>query len=227
MRVASVNVRRGLRNPDRHAGLERWVGRWAPDVLFLQEAVHSADLPPKVGGLRLLGGTASSACYGAIEGRVTTLDADGRIIRVEADGLLAVGCYFPHERSAARRRLFDLLSVSAAGADLICGDFNMAPREQDGMFGDSPSKWTGRLERRALETMFVALDLVDATAGEPAEPTFIQQRGAASIRFRCDLALVRRGTVSQVAVDHDTRIGPTAFTDHSGLIADLTRPNAA
>jgi exonuclease III len=227
IRVASVNARRGLRRHERLAGLENWVRRWQPHILFVQEAVHSGDLPPGVGTLRLLGGTAASACYGTIQDKAVPVDAEGRLVRVDADGLIAVGCYFPHEGSAARRRLFDLLPGFASGAGILCGDFNMAPREQDGMFGDVPSKWTGPAERRSLAAMLAALDLVDATAADPPEPTFIQQRKAASIRFRCDLALVKRGTGWQVQVDHDTRSGPTAFTDHSGLIVDLSKRGAA
>jgi exonuclease III len=227
IRVASVNARRGLRMRERLAGLDGWVRRWQPQILFVQEAVHAGEPPPGVGALRLLGGTSGSACYGTVHGEAAPVDAEGRLVRVEADGLIAVGCYFPHEGSAARRRLFNLLPGFASGADVLCGDFNMAPREQDGMFGDVPSKWTGPAERRAWAAMLAALDLVDATAADPPEPTFIQQRKAASIRFRCDLALVKRGTGWQVQVDHDTRRGPTAFTDHSGLIMDLSKRGAA
>ena len=72
--------------------------------------------------------------------------------------------------------------------------------------------------------------LADATAGDPPEFTLSRQIRGVDASFRCDLALrpASWSTTSVVAA-HETRTGPDAFTDHSGIVLRVgplaDRPN--
>ena len=61
------------------------------------------------------------------------------------------------------------------GPTLIVGDFKLAPRLEDGVFGTSPSKFTGAGERKAFRALLTAGVLFDATCpakGKRPEFTF-------------------------------------------------------
>jgi hypothetical protein len=114
-------------------------------------------------------------------------------------------------------------SIPREGNTVVLGDFNLAPRQQDGLYGDKPSRYTARWEREAFEALLNSAGLLDATAtdGEP-EFTFERRQGGKPIRFRCDLALLSKsvGGTAQVTYDHSVR-ARDGFTDHSAVIVDL------
>ena len=105
------------------------------------------------------------------------------------------------------------------GDNIVLGDFNLAPRPVDGIYGTSPSRFTAAGERRAFAELLARRALADATAGDPPEFTLSRRIRGLDSSFRCDLALLPASwpTTSVVAA-HETRTGPDAFTDHSGII---------
>ncbi len=130
----------------------------------------------------------------------------------------------PHSSKERREHLLALArSIDPTEGSIVMGDFNLAPRSQDGIFGDRPSLFTKRSEREAFEALLESSGLLDATAtsGEP-EFTFERWQNGKPIRFRCDLALLStclRGG-AQVIYDHSVRTDP-GFTDHSALVVDV------
>ena len=50
------------------------------------------------------------------------------------------------------------------GANVVLGDFNLAPRPVDGIYGASPSRFTSAGERRAFAELLAGRALADATA---------------------------------------------------------------
>jgi len=135
--------------------------------------------------------------------------------------------YLSPYSSAERRAMLDELARAISGTtSVVIGDFNLAPRPEDGLYGDQPSTFTKLPERRAFEHLLGAGDLVDATRpsqGETAAFTFERMQQGRATCFRCDLALVSSHIAGSATViyDHSVRATPDAFTDHSALILDV------
>ncbi|MFF3358149.1 methyltransferase domain-containing protein [Streptomyces sp. NPDC002917] len=106
---------------------------------------------------------------------------------------------------------------------LVCGDFNLAPRPEDGLFGEETSTFTTEAERQALQQLTQVADLIDTTADEAPVFTFERIFNGKPSRFRCDLALLsdHLTATTTVTVDASVRSGPKGFTDHSALLIDL------
>ncbi len=138
-----------------------------------------------------------------------------------ADDLVIDNVYLPYDSKTARKHQIEGLANRPNSPRLVLGDFNMAPRPQDGRFGAGESNWTGVGERRAFDALLLT-GLVDLGASDPPEFTFERLNQGCWSRFRCDLALASTGLGDGVTltVDSGTR-SPTGFTDHSALIVDL------
>lgn len=107
---------------------------------------------------------------------------------------------------------------------LICGDFNLAPRPQDGLYDGEVSEFTADTERKALQHLLQSAWLVDTTGADgEAKFTFERLFTGKLSRFRCDLALLSDHLAAgvPVAARHEVRTGPEAFTDHSAILLDL------
>ncbi len=149
---------------------------------------------------------------------------------IRHDGVCAHNVYLSPSSSAERRALLKDLArairEAEANAIVITGDFNLAPRLQDGLFGNQPSTFTKPPERRAFEDLLASASLVDATCPLPGgnlEFTFERVQQGRPNRFRCDLALISSHIAEAAAVmlDHSMKTSPGAFTDHSALIVDV------
>ena len=55
---------------------------------------------------------------------------------------------------------------------LVCGDFNLAPRPSDGLFGEETSQYTTKAERTVLQQLMRVAGLIDTTADEVPAFTF-------------------------------------------------------
>jgi hypothetical protein len=109
---------------------------------------------------------------------------------------------------------------------VIVGDFNLAPRSEDGLFGANPSTFTTVGERTALTVLLNTGNLFDATCPtNEREPTFTFERTVKgqSSRFRCDLALISEHLRPSVTVvyDNTVRRRGEGFTDHSAIVVDI------
>lgn len=132
----------------------------------------------------------------------------------------------PHS-AKERRELLSVVAESASqGSHFFLGDFNLAPRPQDGLFDGRPSRFNSAAERKAFHDLLQIAGLVDATCPERDEEiqfTLERTQLGKPLRFRCDLALIPKAHLPscEIRYDHAVRVGPEAFTDHSAVILRL------
>lgn len=147
-----------------------------------------------------------------------------------SDGLVIINVHLSAYKSAVRTRQLTeldeyLLSLNSRSI-LIGGDFNLAPRDVDGVFDARPSTWTSAREREALARMMERHDLVDVLASPDGDEfTFDRVLRGGRCQFRCDILLSSRALLPDVTAKymHETRLGSWAFTDHSGIMATLRK----
>lgn len=221
MRIASINTNKGL-SGDGLFGLEAWLDKGRPDILLIQEPIAaSASLPTALAGLALVSGNHFVAAYAVDTLGVDAVLVEDRWLRAAVDRWILDNVYFPHESKTERQHFFERLTEKPAEGRLIVGDFNMAPRPEDGRYGDSESAWTGARERKAFGALLKS-GLVDLGEADPHHFTFQRRNKGEWTRFRCDLALVTappHGVTYQS--DPMVRNPTVGFTDHSALIVDL------
>lgn len=232
MRIVSANLNQRLGNPAARLRVEIWLGTKAPDLFFSQEPFKPSQLDrPDIAGYRLVSTSPLVSCWIAQQHACPMIiEHNERWHEIQYRGVSAHNVYLSPYSSAARRAMLDDLAGAISGSEatpvVITGDFNLAPRLEDGLFGDRPSAFTKPSERRAFENLLGAADLVDATRPPPGrnlEFTFERVQQRCPTRFRCDLALISNHLAGSTAVayDHSVRTMSDAFTDHSALIVDM------
>ncbi|MET9109694.1 endonuclease/exonuclease/phosphatase family protein [Streptomyces zhihengii] len=227
--LASVNLNQRLGASGARAKLAAWLRVHGVKIVLTQEPFKPADrTPPTLGGFTFTGGDGHLAAW-VSEGLAppaVSLPAPW-VQRVELDWLVALQVHLDAYSSAARTaQLTELGAMAAAERGrplLVCGDFNLAPRSEDGRFGAEASTFTTEAERSALQRLTQVAGLVDTTADEPPVFTFERVFNGKPSRFRCDLALLsdHLTAATTVTVDASVRTPPAAFTDHSALLIDL------
>jgi exonuclease III len=228
MRIVSANLNQRLGNPVSRSCIERWLRAKAPDLFLSQEPFKpSQQKRPAVAGYRLVSTSSLVSCWIAQKHACPKIiEHSERWHEIRLDGVSAHNVYLSPYSSGERRAMLEEVASAIGRSDttvVITGDFNLAPRSEDGMFGDQPSTSTKPAERRAFEDLLRTADLIDATcpsAGRNVEFTFERVQQGRPTRFRCDLALVSSHSAGRVDViyDHSVRTVPGAFTDHSALI---------
>jgi len=222
MRVASVNLNKGLNGP-RRPRFDAWLQNVDPDVLLVQEPVGVGTGPPQaLGPLLLVEGNDLVAAYVAPSFRAAAEFLEERWLRVQVDAWTFDDVYLPHESKTGRQTFFERLAQKPARHRLIVGDFNMAPRPKDGTYGDQESTWTGARERTAFSRLLQS-GLLDLGESDPHRFTFEKLNRGAWSRFRCDLALLSKGERTEAVYTSDpgVREAASGFTDHSAIIVDL------
>ncbi len=222
MIVASVNAKKRLGAVGARERFGLWLERREVTLVMVQEGWRpGGSVPPSPRGMQFLEGDAELAAWisdGIGRPRVDRPEGWWQTAFV---GDLAIHSVHLDPYGVARRveQLRILAERLPADDNVVLGDFNLAPRPVDGMYGTSPSRFTSARERRAFAELLTARELVDATAGDPPEFTLSRLiRGSVS-SFRCDLALVPASwPTTSVLAAHETRTGPCAFSDHSGII---------
>lgn len=227
MRIVSINLNQRLGNADARSRFESWLQKLKPDFLLVQEPWRPRSVSrPSLNGYRLAGATSLLAAWipqGGPEPRAAGESERWQVFHFA--GLVVHHVYLsPHSSKERRAHLVELTdSIQPEARNVVLGDFNLAPRPQDGLFGDKTSRFTARLEREAFKTLLEFSGLVDATAtsGEP-EFTFERWQRGGQIRFRCDLALLSTSmkSTAEALYDHSVR-SAGGFTDHSALIVDI------
>ncbi|MGH8901040.1 MAG: hypothetical protein ACRDYA_05005 [Egibacteraceae bacterium] len=148
--------------------------------------------------------------------------------RVELSWLVVLNVYLDAYARAARAaelvRLRRLLEAEAERPVLVIGDFNLAPRPEDGRYDGLPSSFNSDVDRTPFVELLATAGLIDCAA-EPAPAQYSLSRmvrGKVS-EFRCDLALLSDYLCPsvRVAYDHSVRAGDARFTDHSAVLIDL------
>jgi SAM-dependent methyltransferase len=202
----------------------------APDLFLSQEPFKPSQQDrPAIAGYRLVSTSPLVSCWIAQQHACPTIiEHSERWHEIRHRGVSAHNVYLSPYSSAERRAMLNELASAISGttAVVVTGDFNLAPRPEDGLYGDQPSTFTKPSERRAFEELLGAADLVDATCPSPGENlafTFERMQQGRHSCFRCDLALISSHFAGSAGVfyDHSVRAMPDAFTDHSALIVDV------
>ncbi|MFY4719392.1 methyltransferase domain-containing protein [Streptomyces sp. LaBMicrA B280] len=227
--MASVNLNKRLGSLDARSGLASWLREHGVKAVLAQEPFKPADrLPPVLPGFAFAGGDGHLALWTSEDLTPPPVTSpDTWVQRSELDWLVVLQVHLDSYTGASRTaQLAELASMAAAEGGrplLVCGDFNLAPRPEDGLFGEEISDFTTKVERRALQQLMQGAGLVDTTAGTAPAFTFERVHLGRPSRFRCDLALLSDHLTATTTVTPDSgvRTGPQAFTDHSALLIDV------
>ncbi len=255
MRLATWNVNSVTARQPR---LLDWLSKVSPDVLCLQET-KVADAAFPAAELADIGYQVVTNGQGrwngvAIVSRVGLDDVtrglpiqgppelEGRAVAADCGGTRVWSIYAPNGRSLDSPHygyklewfasLADVLAAEMAAAKpplAVCGDFNVAPRDQDVW---DPAAFVGSThvtapEREAVQRL-VDLGFQDveprALKGEPF--TYWDYRAGCFHKgqgMRIDLVLLQRclaGRMTDAYIDRDARKG-TAPSDHAPVVVDL------
>ncbi|MET7474610.1 methyltransferase domain-containing protein [Streptomyces sp. NPDC005648] len=229
MLLASVNLNKRLGATGARSNLAIWLREHGVKILLAQEPFKPADrTPPALAGFTLAGGDGHLAAWANENLAPPTVSSPAPWVqRVELDWLIVLQVHLDAYGSAARAaqltELTEMVTAEKGRPLLACGDFNLAPRPADGLFGEETSDFTTQAERTALHQLTQVAGLVDTTAEEAPAFTFERVFNGRHSRFRCDLALLSEHltATTTITVDDSVRIGPAAFTDHSALLIDL------
>jgi exonuclease III len=233
MRLLSVNGNKRLFLSRYHTAVLAWLGEIGADVVTVQEPW--VNRPAKwwnLQGYSLVGASDDVLVWAKANVAATVEQVADHRVTVNAGGYEIHAVHLDPYKSARRREQLTDLRVSSGSTGkpvVIVGDFNLAPRAQDGRFGDGPSTATNAGERQAFDDLLDALALIDATAVNGSEPEFTFERlyEGQLFRGRCDLALLPVEFApdwAQAFYDHQVRTGEDGFTDHSAIIVDLPDP---
>jgi hypothetical protein len=225
MIVASINGNKRLGTATGRERFRAWLARRGVTLVLVQEGWHAgAPVPPPPRRMRFLDGDAELAVWIREPVRRPHVERPARWWQSVRVGELLIHSVHLDPVSAARRveQLQILAERLPVGDNVVMGDFNLAPRSIDGVYGTSPSRFTSVGERRAFAELLAARGLADATAGDPPEFTLSRRIRGLDSSFRCDLALLPTSwSASSVVAAHETRTGPDAFSDHSGIIVPV------
>ena len=232
MRIVSVNLNQRLGNTQARARVQAWLQLLSPDLLLSQEPFkpRSAEERPYLGGYRLLATSPLISSWIAEKyAAAAVLHRSERWHEISVGALAVHNVYLSPYSSKERREMLVQIASDVGRAerhaDMVVGDFNLAPRPADGHFGGKASNVTKLGEREAFATLLKSGSLYDSTCPEAenaTEMTFERFRTNTWSRFRCDLALLSHSLRLSTAVtyDHSVRNGRHAFTDHSAIIVD-------
>jgi hypothetical protein len=226
MIVASVNAKKRLGALGARERFGLWLERREVTLVVVQEGWRAGGrVPPPPPGMLFLEGDAELAAWireGIGRPRVDRPEAWWQTVFL---GDRAFHSVHLDPYSAAKRieQLQTLAERLPTGNNVVVGDFNLAPRLVDGIYGTSPSRFTSVGERRAFAEVLTAHGLADATSADPPEFTLSRRTRGSESSFRCDLALVPAlwTSTKNVVAAHETRAGSDAFTDHSGIIVHV------
>lgn len=229
MLLASVNLNKRLGASGARSRMASWLREHRVKVVLAQEPFKPADrTPPVLPGFTFAGGDGHLAAWIGEELTAPAVSLPRPWVqRIELDWLVVLQIHLDAYAAASRASQLAELTELAAAEDgrplLICGDFNLAPRPADGLFGEEISTFTTDAERERLRQLMQTAGLVDTTAAEAPAFTFERVFAGKPSRFRCDLALLSDHLVPTTAVtaDASVRSGPAAFTDHSAVLIDL------
>lgn len=236
MLLASINLNKRLGADGARSRFASWLRARRVGVVLAQEPFKPVDrTPPELPGFVLVGGDGRMAAWvdeNVVPPHVSSLEPWAQ--RIELEWLVVLHVHLDSRSGASRAHQLAALTRMATAEDgrplLVCGDFNLAPRPEDGRYGDEPSTFTTNLERGALTDLTRAVGLVDVMSTSP--PVFTVERVIAGklSRFRCDLVLLsdHLKPATTVSTDATVRSGPGSFTDHAAVLADLpVTPSAA
>lgn len=232
LRVAGLNLNNRVYT--RRDEFLDWLAFWEPDIVAIQEVTRSNTGLPTIPDYTWSGGTELCAILTRTSLQAppaAILDVEQRWVRLKFGTQVIDSVYFPSDTARRRANFLETLATGEipGPASLVLGDFNMAPQLGDGLFKGQPSAFTKKYERQKLNHLMALWGLEDLWlhhSGVGYRFTFERKQRGGWVRFRCDLALGSQSLpIVSVVHAHDTRLGASPFTDHSGVIVDLAGPS--
>jgi Methyltransferase domain/Endonuclease/Exonuclease/phosphatase family len=230
VRIASLNLNKRLRTEGARSRLLRWLHDREVSLILTQEP-WTATTPevPALNGFRPIGGNHLVFAWvneGMAPPPCTILDSWWQRLEV---GYVVVHNVYLDAYSQRRRatQLIELKNGLLCEGDrpvLVVGDFNLAPRPEDGLFNGMPSTFNSERDRVPFRELLAHNRLHDLTGASPgAEFTIVRRYNGRSSAFRCDLVLLSDYLAPTVttAYDHAVRVGKHSFTDHSASLIEL------
>jgi SAM-dependent methyltransferase len=229
LRLAALNLNKGIRNPLRRGPLVAWLAEHKVRLLLAQEPykAQSGELPALEGFL-WIGGNEKVGAWIADDLAPPNASQPCEYIQRLELGYAVVynvylSAYSQAERASQLRTLAPLLANEGDRPCAVVGDFNLAPAPADGLRDGAPSDFNSYIDRGPFTEMLNSAKLVDATASSPPEFTIVRRVGTHRSEFRCDLALLSDYWFPEMRYryDHAVRVGKTRFTDHSAILLDI------
>jgi hypothetical protein len=128
-----------------------------PRLFLSQEPFQlSSSVRPELTGFRLLATNPLTSCWIAdhhVDLPVRQLSDRWQIVML--DGLAVHNVYLSPYSAKERCGLLCAIaaSLSTVGPSIVVGDFNLAPRPEDGVFGTKPSTFTSAAERKSFASL--------------------------------------------------------------------------
>jgi hypothetical protein len=234
MIVASLNCNKRLGNPKVLGLIENWLAENKVDVFLAQEPwPHGRTTPIDLLHHRPLGG--NSRVYSWVKDGYEVNQGElvqpyWHVIKVGYLYLhnVYLDAYRQQNRAEQLARAIVDLQKYGDQPQVVMGDFNLAPKLEDGLIDSSPSKFNGPIDREPFSNLLSSVKLVDATSAHllgRQEFTIDRSRDQSHIRFRCDLCLISDYLFAtdavQVKYDHTVRSSAPTFSDHSAIVIDL------
>ena len=223
MRVLCLNCNRASQR------LSDEIRRYNADIVLLQEWIsHKTDQSELAMELLPGLGMISATRYLVTSSKENhiILHKSDRIFVTKHDNSIVINTYFPagktSERNEHMNKLMLIMDNLGSQPLMIAGDFNLAPRLEDGWYGDNYSNFTKKSERVLFQNILIKFDLYDVGSGIEWAPTFERHIKGKRSRFRCDLFLVRSEfKESSILTYHHNFRTQEEMSDHSALFLEL------
>lgn len=234
MKIISVNLNNGLNKPDKLQQVTSLIKSFGCDLLVTQEPWKTCgSVSIQFPSYRLLDGNHQTAAWLLESGKTAEVRRHSeRWQEICFSDFSLHNVYLSWESKPRLEQLEQLANFFAntSKPNLICGDFNMAPQPEDGMFGDRISDFTKPSDRAAFNRLLTGGNLIDMTCAlrtGSREFTIKRSHRNGDIYHRCDLALAQASLVPHMIINYnhavrvEKRNGGMGLTDHSAIMIDL------
>lgn len=234
MIIASLNCNKRLGNPKALALIHEWLCINHVDLFLAQEPWSNTRVSPvNLPSYSPLGGNSKVFTWiknGQAINSPQLIESYWQLLYL--DYLVIHNVYLDAYQQITRgdqlAKIKEGLGKVGGRPQIIVGDFNLAPKPEDGLSGERPSKFNGPEDRNRLDDLIKNEGLVDTTCRDVTggqEFSISRIIKKTQIRFRCDLCLVSDYLFATEAVsvkyDHSVRNPVSGFSDHSALILNL------
>lgn len=232
MIIVSINLNKRLGNIIAKNRFEKWLEDNDVDLILCQEPwALKKPIPLILKYFEDLGGSDHTRVWIRrkwIKPKVVKIMGNWQEIDLDYLCLYNVylSAYSTEERIDFLQNITSYIKDKISKPVIILGDFNIAPNAQDGLINNYESKFNSPMERFFLKDLLDKNELIDFSISFITnENKFTIERKNKKFvsRFRCDLALITRYLCFYIKghYDHNVRIGPDSFTDHSAILLDI------
>lgn len=229
MIVCSINLNKRMESLRKSSEFPVWLDSHNVDILFIQEASKKELNTEFFSGFTFLGGDEVLSIWCKQEFSFSVPKRiSGFIQKFDVGYVTFYNIYLDAYKKRNRKNQLEYISTvlqdtSSSNPLILLGDFNIAPRDIDGIFNNKVSSFNSIIDRGALKNLLEQNNLVDKIPkSEEIIYTIERIYNGKPIRFRCDLALIHEDILNYINIkyDHTTR-KEFNFTDHSALLIDV------